>query len=74
MLFGLGQGTTGVIAIGQFAIGLAFGLGQFTTGFVAIGQIAAGYYVLAQKGIGPFVWDASGCSPVARQFFESWIP
>lgn len=74
VLLGIGQGTTGVIAIGQLAIGLAFGLGQFTTGFIAIGQGAAGYYVLAQKGIGRFVWDTSGCSPVARQFFESLIP
>lgn len=74
MLLGIGQGTTGVIAIGQLAIGVAFGLGQFTTGFVAIGQVAAGYYVFAQKGIGRFVWDTSGCSPVARQFFESLIP
>lgn len=74
LLFGLGQGTTGVIAIGQLAIGLAFGLGQFATGFIAIGQIAAGYYVLAQKRFGRFVWDMSGCSPVARQFFESLIP
>jgi hypothetical protein len=74
VMFGFGQATTGVIAIGQAAMGVAFGLGQIATGFVAMGQGAAGVYVLAMKGIGRYVWDMSGCSPVARQFFESLIP
>ncbi|HEV3340808.1 MAG TPA: hypothetical protein VG125_10645 [Pirellulales bacterium] len=73
-MFGLGQATTGIVAIGQAAMGVAFGLGQVTTGFIAIGQGAAGVYVLAMRGIGRFVWDMAGCSPIAKQFFESLIP
>lgn len=74
LVLGIGQLTTGVAAIGQVALGLALGLGQFSTGYVAIGQSAFGFFVLAQKGIGRYVWDADGISPIARQFFESLTP
>jgi hypothetical protein len=74
LFFGFGQATTGVVAIGQGGLGLLFGLGQFATGYVAIGQLGAGIYVLAQKGIGRYVWDSLGCSPVAKQFFQSLMP
>lgn len=74
LLFGLGQGTTGIVAIGQGALGVAIGIGQFATGFVAVGQMAVGFYVLAQHGIGRNVWDMSGCAPAAKQFFESLMP
>ncbi|HET6879794.1 MAG TPA: hypothetical protein VFI31_06555 [Pirellulales bacterium] len=84
VMFGLGQGasgilaigqaTTGIVAIGQFAIGVAFGLGQIATGFVAIGQGAAGVYVLAMIGGGVYVCDMFGCSAVAKQFFQAFIP
>jgi hypothetical protein len=45
-----------------------------STGYVAVGQSAFGVYVLAKKGIGQYVWDAGGMSPIARQFFESLTP
>jgi hypothetical protein len=74
LMFGLGQATTGVFAIGQLAVGLLVGLGQFATGYVTIGQLAFGRYVLAQMGIGEHVWDMRGASPVAKQFFRSFLP
>jgi len=52
LVLGLGQGVTGLYAIGQAAIGLMLGLGQIATGEIAIGQLAYGKYVLAQIGYG----------------------
>jgi hypothetical protein len=73
LVFGLGQASTGMLAIGQLAIAAEFGLGQISTGWIAIGQIAFGRYVLAQFGIGQYVWDMRGASPVAREFFRGLI-
>lgn len=71
LLFGLGQASSGVIAIGQLAIGVLFGLGQFATGLVAIGQFAMGQYVLAQFGMGDYVWMKDSADPRAVEFFKS---
>jgi len=74
LLFGLGQATTGFFALGQLVLAGLVGIGQITTGFVAVGQIAVGHYVLAQIGLGDFVWDTRAASPIAEQFFRSWLP
>jgi hypothetical protein len=74
LLFGLGQATTGLLALGQVAVAAAVGVGQVATGSVAIGQVGLGRYVLAQVGYGPHVWDMRAASPVAKQFFRSFIP
>ena len=68
---GLGQIATGVWAIGQIALGLVFGLGQFATGYVAIGQFAIGRYVLAQGGLGEFVWSMQRSDYEAVEFFRN---
>jgi hypothetical protein len=74
VLFGLGQATSGLLALGQLALGGIVGLGQLATGLVAVGQLALGKYVLAQIGVGQFVWDMHGASPIAEQFFRSLMP
>ena len=71
ILLGLGQLATGIWAIGQVALGLVFGLGQFATGHVAIGQFAIGRYVLAQGGLGEFVWSMQRTDYEAVEFFRN---
>jgi hypothetical protein len=72
--FGLGQAATGVLAIGQLGLAAYFGFGQVATGHIAIGQIALGGYVLAQYGIGTYVWDtAHGANDTARAFFTPML-
>jgi len=68
-LLGLGQAGSGLIAVGQLAIGAVFALGQISGGFIAIGQLALGYYVLAQFGIGEFVWSQETAAPEAVDYF-----
>jgi hypothetical protein len=70
---GLGQGATGLYAIGQAAIGFMFGLGQIATGEIAIGQVAYGNYVLAQVGYGDYVWSMKRADPEAVKFFKSLL-
>ncbi len=74
LLFGLGQLSTGAVAIGQMALGFVLGFGQFATGYVSIGQFAIGHYVLAQRGVGTFVWDMKTASAEARDFFTNILP
>jgi hypothetical protein len=74
LLFGLGQAATGMFALGQLALAGIVGIGQFATGWVAVGQFGIGRYVLAQLGVGEHVWDTRGASPVAQQFFRSFLP
>jgi len=69
--FGFGQLSTGVVALGQIAIGVLFGAGQITTGYVAIGQVALAKYVLAQIGIGKYVWCMGRTDPEAVEFFKA---
>ena len=71
LIFGLGQLATGCAAVGQAAIGVSFGLGQFATGYIAIGQLAIGKYVLAQGGLGEFVWSMKRADQQAIEFFKS---
>lgn len=66
VLFGLGQATCGFVAVGQAALGAIVGIGQFATGYVAVAQFGFGNYVLAQMGMGEFVWDIHQCSPAAE--------
>lgn len=74
LLAGFGQATSGLVAVGQLAVGGLIGVGQFTTGAVAVGQLGIGRYVLAQLGLGRFVWDVRGADPVAVRFFRSLLP
>jgi hypothetical protein len=69
--FGFGQFVCGATALGQFAIAALFGVGQFATGYVAVGQVAAGWYVLAQLGVGEFLWSPQHRDPTAVAFFQS---
>ena len=71
LLFGFGQFVAGTVTFGQFAFGLIFGLGQFATGMTAIGQMAYGKYVLAQIGVGEFVWSSKIKDPHAVEHFTS---
>ncbi len=71
LVLGLGQASAGLYALGQLALGVQFGMGQLATGAVAIGQLAFGGYVLAQFGIGDFVWDQRGADPQAVSYFKS---
>lgn len=70
-LFGFGQFIFGLTAIAHFAFGIYFGLGQFATGYIAIGQFALGYYVLAQMGMGKYLWTTSFKDPSAVEFFRN---
>lgn len=74
VLFGFGQFLVGITAVAQFAFGLYFGMGQIATGLTAIGQFAWGKYVLAQFGIGSFVWRPGYEDPQASAYFrELWM-
>lgn len=69
LLFSFGQCVAGIVAIGQVAIGLYFGLGQLATGLTVIGQIALGRYVLAQIGLGQYIWSIGRRDPEAVEHF-----
>jgi hypothetical protein len=73
LLFGLGQASAGLFALGQLAVAGVVGVGQVATGLVAIGQGAIGVYVLAQFGLGEYVWDMHRKSTVAAEFFRPLI-
>lgn len=70
IIFGLGQFMFGFFLIAQFAIGIRFSIGQLATGFASIGQFAFGYYVLAQFGIGNYVWSVRRKDPEAVEYFH----
>jgi hypothetical protein len=74
VLLGLGQACTGFFALGQLAVASIFAVGQFAIGYTAIGQIGLGKYVLAQFGIGEFVWDTRDAAPRAVRFFHALLP
>lgn len=73
MLLGIGQASCGAFCLGQLAVGVMAGVGQFATGYVSVGQMALGVYVLAQFGLGRFVWDMNECAPEAEKFFKSLL-
>jgi hypothetical protein len=70
LLFCLAQAGMGLIAAGQLAVGAWFGAGQLATGATAIGQLAMGKYVLAQMGLGRYLWTSSHSDPAAVQHFH----
>lgn len=70
VLLGLGQASCGILSVGQLAVGWLFGLGQIATGVTAIGQVAFGKYVLAQLGVGKYLWTPKIQHPEAVQFFK----
>ena len=73
LFFCLAQACGGLIACGQLAVGIHFGAGQLSTGTTAIGQLAAGQYVLAQTGMGQFLWTPDHADPAAvKHFQELW--
>lgn len=71
VIFGLGQLSSGILAVGQVAIAAYFGFGQFVSGYIAIGQFALGKYVLAQLGLGQYVWSIRRADPQAIEFFKT---
>lgn len=71
VLFGLGQACSGLYAVGQLALGGWFGIGQLATGQTAIGQLALGEYVLAQLGIGTYLWTPEQADPEAVAHFTA---
>lgn len=76
LLFCLAQAGAGILAIGQMAIGVHFGVGQLATGTTAIGQLAIGKYVLAQWGLGSYVWTVRHSDPEALKHFQqlwAWL-
>jgi len=76
LLFCLAQAGAGIYAFGQVALGWIFGLGQFAAGTTAIGQIASGRYVLAQLGLGTYLWTHGHANPIAVAHFQelwNWI-
>ncbi len=71
LLFGFGQCVAGIVAIGQVAIGIYFGMGQLATGLTAIGQLALGRFILAQIGLGQYVWSPERSDPEAVAHFTN---
>lgn len=73
LIFGVGQFMAGAFVLAQFAVGAALGIGQIATGYIAIGQLAIGFYVLAQAGIGKYIWMTGRSDPEAVAMFRSLI-
>lgn len=71
LVFGLGQLATGLVCVGQLALGVVASVGQMATGYVTIAQMGLGRYVLAQRGVGQYVWDSVATDPTAKEFFSS---
>ncbi len=61
----IGQFAVGLFTLAQFGVGLIFGLGQFTCGLVAVGQIAGGLAF----GLGQF---ASGYVAVGQMVLAGY--
>ncbi len=57
----IGQFAIGLITIAQFGIGFLFAFGQFTGGWIAIGQFAVGIYF----GLGQFATGATAIDQIA---------
>jgi len=74
LALGLGQLSTGLIALGQAAIAIFFGLGQLATGYIAVGQFAFGKYVLVQMVEETFeqnCWSTRGKNKILIYLFTS---
>ncbi len=59
-IIAIGQFAMGLITIAQFGIGYLFGLGQFILGYTVISQFAIGVYIIAQFGFGYYVLATFG--------------
>ena len=57
----IGQFAIGIITIAQFGLGLIFAFGQFTGGWIAIGQVAVRFYF----GLGQFATGATAIGQIA---------
>ncbi|GMU53473.1 MAG: hypothetical protein AMXMBFR33_26190 [Candidatus Xenobia bacterium] len=64
-IIAIGQFAVGLLTLAQFGVGLVFGLGQFTFGLVAVGQIAGGLAF----GLGQF---ASGYVAVGQMVLAGY--
>jgi hypothetical protein len=62
----IGQFGVGLITFAQFGIGLLFAFGQFTGGWLAIGQFALGVYF----GLGQF---ATGATAIGQFAFGEYV-
>jgi len=60
-ILAIGQFAIGLITIAQFGVGLLFAFGQFTAGWLAIGQFAVGVYF----GLGQFATGATAIGQFA---------
>lgn len=65
-ILAIGQFAIGLITIAQFGIGFLFAFGQFTGGWVAIGQFAFGIYF----GLGQF---ATGTTAIGQIAFGEYV-
>jgi len=65
-IIAIGQFGIGLITFAQFGIGLLFALGQFTGGWFAIGQFALGVYF----GLGQF---ATGSTAIGQFAFGEYV-
>ncbi len=70
LLLGLGQLATGAYALGQVSVGALFAMGQVALAQTAVAQLGAGYFVLAQLGIGKYVWSTQRSDPQAVAYFQ----
>jgi hypothetical protein len=62
----IGQFGIGLITIAQFGIGILFGFGQFVGGFLAVGQLALGIYF----GLGQL---ATGATAIGQFAFGEYV-
>jgi len=65
-IIAIGQFAVGLVTIAQFGLGILFGLGQFMAGFVTIGQFALGVYF----GLGQF---ATGYTVIGQFAFGTYV-
>jgi len=71
--FAIGQGAVSANALGQLSVGAALAIGQLACGWTVVAQIGLGVYVLAQYGVGQYLWTATVRDPVAVTHFEPLI-
>jgi hypothetical protein len=61
----IGQFAVGLITVAQFGIGVLFGLGQFVGGFAAVGQFALGLFF----GLGQFATGLTAIGQIAAGWY-----
>lgn len=65
-IIAIGQFALGLVTIAQFGVGVLFGLGQFVGGVVTVGQFALGIYF----GLGQF---ATGITAIGQFAFGKYV-